>query len=679
MYYHFDEIFHSLRDLSIYCSLDNIFIPLLKHFGKKVMHSEFEETTNLIEKFSRLVECGDVYKLFKKVDAWKLVVKQTSVHTNIFFSQLIPEVTRIRPIVDYFFEPFIYKTTDVMCRITYVTSDLRRASHKFNSIIKRNNELMYNAVSFLIKKDEEIKKNFINYLRDKYLENKDRMKTVFDKHAVISDGFAVNFNYFLLLLCGGIFRKKIMDFDLGFFEEEEFYLTDENFTKEEKRVMKKDSLNLQTSVFLCKTVFLNYSFNKIMENYKDLEIKLDFAESANVKDILNTYINAYRLILSSDIFKEEKTFIDYLSEYLLLNLKNKNIPDLVYNSYFNAAEYISHFLGPFNFPNKLIETFIYKKLDLIKVIYFNFNTYDINTLIKLYVFLENKDLQIKTECRFYLTKLLVKTNNFDAVQLEELVVIRFYSYIINELETTLGKMIQSILTLKRKMKETNQELSEMMRLKNEIQQRIDILGGLFDLLDIIDLEIYLNSNLLSQFTSVINHNLKRLIGPNCNELSTKEINIKIDFKEILRRVLKIYLKMSHNETFINNLVSDKINFNLNLLKRAYEISKNKFILNESELKLLEELIEKINKTISEVVNEEEIVPEEFIDPLTCVMMETPVILNGSKVSVDKSTYDMLVIGQMNDPFNREELTGFIINNDLKKKIDEFKSTKLNKN
>ncbi|KCZ75738.1 hypothetical protein H311_03278, partial [Anncaliia algerae PRA109] len=589
---------------------------------------------------------------FKDIKLWKSTSHEIEGLNNIFF---LPNkvVFKSYPIFDDFFKPFLYKNEDLYCSFTYKIDDIRGLIYKFDSITKRNNEFMFDIISYLIKQDKVIRNNFILYLREKYVENKDKLKTVYDKSKIISDGFAVNFNYFLLLLCDGIIRKNIRSFDLDFFINEEYFLAQEDFKNDSKPQEEKE-FNLQTSVFLSKIIFLNYSYNKLMENYRELEMKIEYSESENAKMAAETYLIAYRMIFSSNIFKEEGRFLKYFSQYLLDNSCNMNIPDLAYNCYFNAVEYLGHFLGSFDVSKDLINKFIFKKLDLVKVIYYNFSSYDINILIQLYVILENKDTEQRNELRFYLTNLIVNTQNFDKTNLDELVVIRFYSYVMNELEGMIGKIVSAILTLKRKMKETTEETSEITRLKNEIDHRIKALKSIFDLIDIIDLNIYMNSNLLSQFSSVINLNLKRLIGPSCNELSTKEINVKVDFKEILRRVLKIYTRMSKEEIFIKTLVHDKINFNVNLLKRAYEISSKKYILNQDELASLNELINKINETITQTNTVEEIVPDEFVDPLTCVMMEIPVILNGSKVVIDKSTYDMLVIGQMNDPFNREE-------------------------
>ena len=73
-------------------------------------------------------------------------------------------------------------------------------------------------------------------------------------------------------------------------------------------------------------------------------------------------------------------------------------------------------------------------------------------------------------------------------------------------------------------------------------------------------------------------------------------------------------------------------------------------------------------------------PEEFIDALLDVIMEDPVILPTSHMTVDRKTIEHYLLNNPIDPFNRNPLRkeDLIPNIELKKRIDEYKLNKAKK-
>ena len=71
------------------------------------------------------------------------------------------------------------------------------------------------------------------------------------------------------------------------------------------------------------------------------------------------------------------------------------------------------------------------------------------------------------------------------------------------------------------------------------------------------------------------------------------------------------------------------------------------------------------------------VPDEFLDPLMFTLMEDPVILPGSKISIDRSTIKAHLLSDPTDPFNRMPLKLEDVKEDveLKQKIHDFKIQK----
>ena len=86
--------------------------------------------------------------------------------------------------------------------------------------------------------------------------------------------------------------------------------------------------------------------------------------------------------------------------------------------------------------------------------------------------------------------------------------------------------------------------------------------------------------------------------------------------------------------------------------------------------------------VKEIVDKKKInyddAPEEFLDPLTLVLMEDPIILPTSHISIDRRTIEDYLLTNPTDPFNRNPLTKeeLIPNPELKKRIDEYRNKKI---
>jgi len=85
--------------------------------------------------------------------------------------------------------------------------------------------------------------------------------------------------------------------------------------------------------------------------------------------------------------------------------------------------------------------------------------------------------------------------------------------------------------------------------------------------------------------------------------------------------------------------------------------------------------------VKEAEDQEELdfgeIPDEFEDPLLASLMEDPVILPTSKITIDRSTIISHLLSDPNDPFNRAPLKieDVISNVELKAQIDAWKAQK----
>ena len=70
-------------------------------------------------------------------------------------------------------------------------------------------------------------------------------------------------------------------------------------------------------------------------------------------------------------------------------------------------------------------------------------------------------------------------------------------------------------------------------------------------------------------------------------------------------------------------------------------------------------------------------PDEFLDPITTELMEDPVILPQSKITLDRITIETQLLSCPEDPYTRSPLKkeDLIPNVELKNKIDQYKKNK----
>ena len=185
--------------------------------------------------------------------------------------------------------------------------------------------------------------------------------------------------------------------------------------------------------------------------------------------------------------------------------------------------------------------------------------------------------------------------------------------------------------------------------------------------------------------------LANLMNYCLDEFTAKSSQLKIKNKNdyefnpsyIMESIIKIFSYFVNYEEFIEFVVSDQRaykyeNFtkaiklkNANKVKVDMETSENFDNLVYNKLKKAEELVEQ------NTINYDD-APDEFLDPLTYDLMENPVILPSSHMNIDRRTILDYLLSNPSDPFNRNPLTKeeLIPNDDLKKKIDEYKNKKL---
>ncbi|KAF7684992.1 E4 ubiquitin-protein ligase UFD2, partial [Cucumispora dikerogammari] len=122
--------------------------------------------------------------------------------------------------------------------------------------------------------------------------------------------------------------------------------------------------------------------------------------------------------------------------------------------------------------------------------------------------------------------------------------------------------------------------------------------------------------------------------------------------------------------FSEHIISDQAYFLLNLFIMCYDTCKSKNIYSKAKLSNFKNFINKLiilNKEKNSKItkkNEEMKIPDEFLDSVSFLVMRNPVKLHTIGKVVDRETYEMLMLGNCLDSFNRELLSSEKISVDL---------------
>jgi len=123
--------------------------------------------------------------------------------------------------------------------------------------------------------------------------------------------------------------------------------------------------------------------------------------------------------------------------------------------------------------------------------------------------------------------------------------------------------------------------------------------------------------------------------------------------ELLRACAQCILNIINN----NLLLADKAGFDIGILGKALEIIKARYLMGGAEIEDLERIHERIKAPPeqNEMSFDLSDAPENYLDPLTCVLMTHPVQLLTSNVIIDKSTLNQIMLNDRIDPFSRMPL------------------------
>ncbi|XP_061072260.1 ubiquitin conjugation factor E4 A [Conger conger] len=185
--------------------------------------------------------------------------------------------------------------------------------------------------------------------------------------------------------------------------------------------------------------------------------------------------------------------------------------------------------------------------------------------------------------------------------------------------------------------------------------------------------LFVHPFLAERIISMLNYFLQHLVGPKMGALKVKDFS-EFDFKpqQLVSDICTIYLHLGDEENFCATVPKDGRSYSPTLFSQTVRVLKkiNKpgdmivsFSLLADKIKSLADQQQQEEETYSDA-------PDEFLDPIMSTVMQDPVLLPSSHVTVDRSTIARHLLSDQTDPFNRSPLTMDQIrpNEDLKQRI-----------
>lgn len=197
--------------------------------------------------------------------------------------------------------------------------------------------------------------------------------------------------------------------------------------------------------------------------------------------------------------------------------------------------------------------------------------------------------------------------------------------------------------------------------------------------------IFCHPTMVDRIATMLNYFLLHLVGPQKKNLKVKDFS-EYEFKpqELVQNICRIYTNLgcANSETaqaFCVAVSRDGRSYSPELFPQAQSVLLK---IGQSILSIgVGELAEKILKAASHQKQEDEAIgdaPEEFLDPIMSTIMNDPVVLPSSGITLDRSTIARHLLSDQTDPFNRSPLTMEMVTSDkdLKNKILEWRAKRM---
>lgn len=162
--------------------------------------------------------------------------------------------------------------------------------------------------------------------------------------------------------------------------------------------------------------------------------------------------------------------------------------------------------------------------------------------------------------------------------------------------------------------------------------------------------LFLNRNIFSRFFRIMNGSLSAMLNTESKHYRLSNPS-EFDYnpKDILRSMLQLLVNLLGT----NRQLIMRSSLDAPVLARGLSVAESKYLLGSGELSALRQILSVATEEVVASPDAEAVdVPERFIDPITCDIMEQPVRLLTSRVIMDRSTFNQILLSDSTDPFSR---------------------------
>ncbi|CAF4687908.1 unnamed protein product [Rotaria sp. Silwood1] len=227
-----------------------------------------------------------------------------------------------------------------------------------------------------------------------------------------------------------------------------------------------------------------------------------------------------------------------------------------------------------------------------------------------------------------------------------------------------------------------QELENTFQRTGRIARYMNIMGiktlTIFDMITQEIKSIFCHPAICERLAAMLNYCLQHLVGPKRRNLKVRDLNEYLfDPPKLVAKVTDIYLNFSQYNQFCVAVSNDGMSYNEQLFPQAVEVLQRIQYPSERIDEFLQ-LGKRIKKVAAEQKEEEaayDDAPDEYLDPITSILMSDPVMLPSSRKILDRTTIARHLLSDQTDPFNRNPLRmqDVIPQNELKQTIEQWKA------
>ncbi|CAF1260110.1 unnamed protein product [Adineta steineri] len=274
--------------------------------------------------------------------------------------------------------------------------------------------------------------------------------------------------------------------------------------------------------------------------------------------------------------------------------------------------------------------------------------------------------------------------------------LRFINLLMNDANFLLDEALTYMARLKQNQegKERDEWNQMSERQREEFENTFRHTGQIARYMNIMSIKTLIILNMITQniqsifchpaiserLAAMLNYFLQHLVGPKRRNLKVRDLNEYLfEPSKLVAKVTDIYLNFAEYDQFCSAVSNDGMSYNEQLFPQAIEVLER--IRHPREridafLKLGEHI-----KTIADQHKEDDVIyndaPEEYIDQISSILMNDPVMLPSSRTILDRSTVIRLLLDNQIDPYTRDPLhmQDVIPQSELKHSIEQWKASR----